>query len=154
MADLTAAADLRVLGEAYTEKWLLDTSIARTIYKGTPIMIDQSADTVNASHWVSTVTTLVADVFLGIAAENKSVTLAADQKTYIEVYTYPTILGFKSTVFTDGADNGLGVFMSDNATLVGVAGASGVPELGIVHLVKDGYCYVALNTPFICVNAT
>ena len=154
MADLVAAADLRVLGEAYTEKYLLDTVAAHVIYKGTPMIVDQDVDaTGKLVPFISTVVVAATDVFMGIAAENKSVTIGALENTYIECYVYPTILGFKSAVFTAGVDNGVAVYADDSGLLVGVAGIGAHPYLGKVFKVEGGYCYVSLSAPYICVGA-
>ena len=154
MADLTAQADLRPLGEAYTEKFLIDTTAAHTIYRGTAMIVDQTvAGDGPLVPFVAATVVAPEDVFMGIAAENKSVTIGALENTYIECYTYPTVLGFVSAVFTDGADTGKAVYMDDSGTLVGVAGVANQPYIGIVHRVLDGYCYVALSRPFVCTGA-
>ena len=68
----------------------------------------------------------------------------ADEATELEVYVAPAIVGFKSTVFTN-ADLGKTVYMSDSATLSGTA--SDNVQIGKLHKVQDGYCYVELTTP-------
>ena len=154
MADLTASADLRVLGEAYTQKYLIDTTAAHTIYKGTAMIVDQDVDgTGPLCPFISSVVVAPTDVAMGIAAEDKSVTIGAIEDTRIECYVYPTILGFKSAVFTNGADNGLGVYMDDSGTLVGVAGVANQPYIGILHGVWGGYAYVRIHPPTICTGA-
>lgn len=150
MADLTADAQIRFLGEGKTERFFLDTSVAQTIYKGQPLIIDQSEDTVNATGFVDATVVAVTDVFLGIAAEGKTVALAAPETTEIEVYVWPSIVGFKSTVFTN-ADLGKAVTMSDSGTLSVTTLAN--PPIGTLFKVEDGYCYVALDTPKIASGA-
>jgi hypothetical protein len=153
MADLTADANIRLLGEAKTEKWFLNTTTAvRQAFKGQPMIIDQSVDTLNAEPFVTATVVAATDVCLGIAAEGKTVILNDPEKTEIEIYTYPSIVGFKSTVFTT-ADLGKEVYMSDSATLVGVAGIAQNPWIGQLFKVEDGYCYVKLNTPVVCAGA-
>ena len=68
----------------------------------------------------------------------------------IEFYVYPTIIGFKSAVYTD-ADVGDTVYMSDSGTLSATAGDN--PELGKLKRVRDGYAYVILSSPTICASA-
>lgn len=146
MADLTYDAQLRLLGESKSEKWHLDTSGAQTIYKGQPMMIDQSVDTLNARGFVDATVVDPADVILGIAAEGKSVVSGGDETTEIEIYVWPSIIGFKSAVFTN-ADLGKTVYMSDSGTLSATAADN--PEIGTLDKVEDGYCYVRLSTPHI-----
>ena len=68
----------------------------------------------------------------------------------IEAYVQPTIVGFKSTVFTD-ASMGAAVYMSDTTTLSTTAADN--PVIGKVHRVLDGYVYVRLASPAICTGA-
>jgi len=151
MADLTANAPLRVMGEVYTEKFILDTSAAQTVYKGQPMIVDQSEDTTNIRGYVDATVVAATDVFVGIATEGKSVTLNDTEDTEIEVYVGPTIVGFKSTVFSDGADLGKTVYMSDSATLSETAGDN--PQIGKLVRVRDGYAFVELSAPQICTGA-
>lgn len=151
MADLTAAAPLRFWGEPRTEKWVLDNSAAQSIYKGQPMIIDQSADTVYVRGFVDATVVAATDIFVGIAAENATVaTTDTETDNKIEVYVWPTIIGFKSTVFTD-ADVGDTVYMSDSATLSATVGDN--PQIGKLNRVEDGYAYVQLITPQICTGA-
>lgn len=149
MAALTGPAPLRIFGTAYTRKLILNTSAAQICYKGEPLYINQSLDSVNVTgHKTTTAPEAVAatDAFVGIAAENKTVALG-DPETVkdsgIEAYVEPTILGFKSAVFTN-ADIGLGVYMPDSATLAGVASVADCPYIGILQFVENGYAYVKL----------
>lgn len=152
MADLTAAAPLRFFPGAriVSELWKLDTSGAQTIYKGQPIILDISVDTVYARGYVDATTVAADDIFLGIAAENKSVASGAAETTELEIYVWPTIVGFKSAVYTD-ADVGDTVYMSDSATLSATAADN--PMLGKLHRVVDGYAYVQLVTPAVTTGA-
>lgn len=157
MAALTADAQLRICGPAYTRKLILDTSSAQTVYKGQPLYLNQSLDAVNMiAHIDITHPEAVAadDAFVGIAAEGKAVAASAteDAKTAgVEAYVEPTIVGFKSAVFTN-ASIGLGVYMPDSATLAGVASAADCPYIGILQFVEDGYAYVKLVTQ-VCTGA-
>lgn len=151
MADLTADAYVKVYGKAYTEKWVLDNSAAQTIYKGQPMIIDQSEDTVNLRGFVDATVVAATDIFVGIAEEGATV-LTTDTETdnEISVYTWPTILGFPGSVFTD-ADVGDTVYMSDSGTLSATAADN--PQIGKLHRVKDGFQYVQIISPQICSGA-
>jgi len=157
MANLSQDAPLRIMGVASTEKFHCDSSSAQTIYKGQPLLINQSVDTLYAVAWADASGEGIvdaADVFLGIAAEGKSVAASAsetDVKSWIEAYVGPTIVGFKSTVFTN-ADLGKTVYMSDSGTLDGST-ATDNPQLGKLHRVEDGYAFVELVTPQVCTGA-
>lgn len=150
MADLTANAPIRFLGEVYTEEYFIDTAAARTIYKGQPMLIDQDVDTANVVQYVDSVTVAATDVFVGIAAEPASVASGAPQTTPIKVYVGPTIVGFPSAVFA-AADLGKTVYMSDSATLSSTAADN--PQLGKLVAVRDGYCFVELSAPQVCTGA-
>jgi hypothetical protein len=156
MADLSANAPLRIWGQPTTRRFILDTSAARTVYKGQPMIVDQSVDaTGNIVQFVDAVVVAADDVFVGIAAEAKSVASGGAETLEaagIEVYIEPTIVGFKSTVFTDGASVGLGVYMTDSATLAGIASVADNPVIGKLMWVEDGYAYVKLQTA-ICTGA-
>jgi len=145
MANLTADAPLRILGEGYTEKWIMDTSGAQTLYKGAPAVLDANVDTVYV-HTSAGLTLVDGDVFVGIAAEQKTVAAGAVENTYVELYTWPTILGFKSTALTN-ADAGKPVWMSDTGTLTASGGA--YPRIGNLYVVKDGFAFVRLDSPFV-----
>jgi hypothetical protein len=151
MADLTANASLRVWGEAYTEKWVLDNSAAQTIYTGHPMIIDQSEDTVYPRGFLDATVVAATDIFVGIAAEPATVATAdTETDNEIELYVEPTIIGFKSAVYTD-ADVGDTVYMSDSGTLSATAADN--PELGRLKRVRDGYAYVILVSPNVCTGA-
>jgi len=154
MADLTKNAPLRIWGEAVTRKFILDTSAAQTIYKGQPLIVDQDVDaTGNLRGYVDATTVTATDVFIGIAAEGKSVALG-DPETLvasgIEVYIEPTIVGFVSSVFTDGASAGATVYMSDSGTLSTTVADN--PMIGKLMWVEGGYAYVKLALA-ICTGA-
>lgn len=150
MADLTANAYLKIMGEAHTEKWKLDTSAAQTIYKGQPMILDISVDTVNVRGFVTATVVAADDIFIGIAAEDASVAVGAAETTEIEIYTYPTIVGFPGSVFTD-ADVGDTMYMSDSSTLSATAADN--PMIGKLHRVRDGFQYVQLSSPTVCTGA-
>jgi len=151
MADLTTNAYVKVAGEATTEIWVLDNSAVQTIYKGQPMIIDQSADTVYIRGFVDATTVVATDIFVGIAEEPASVATAdTETDNKISVYVWPTILGFPGAVFTD-ADVGDTMYMSDSGTLSATAGDN--PQVGKLHRVKDGFQYVQLISPQICTGA-
>jgi hypothetical protein len=150
MADLTADAYLRIWGEATIQEWILTTSSAQTIYKGQPMYLDISADTVYALGFVNSQTVAADDIFLGIAAEPKTVASGATENTKIKIYTEPTIVGFPGAVFTD-ADVGDTMYMSDSATLSATAGDN--PEIGKLVRVEGGFQYVRLSSPTVTTGA-
>ena len=151
MADLTADADIRLKGEGKTERFVMDTSAAQTIYKGQPVMIDQTTDTIYVVGYVDGIDVAPTDVFMGIAAEKKSVTLAATEVTEIDCYVWPSIVGFKSTVFTLTSKLGATIYMSDSGTL-SVTAADNV-QIGTLFKIDDGYCYVKLSAPQVCAGS-
>ena len=152
MADLTKNAPIRILGEGYTEEWVLDNSAAQTVYKGQPCIIDQSADTVYLRGFVDALTVAATDIFVGIAAEGPIAVATTDTETdnKIKVWVEPTIVGFKSAVYTN-ADVGDTVYMSDSATLSATPDDN--PVLGKLVQVLDGFAYVRLSSPTICAAA-
>ncbi len=152
MADLTADAPLRFWGEnVETEKWGVDSSTAQTIYKGQPMILDISVDTLFLTPYIDSLVVAADDIFIGIAAEGMVQASGAVQGAEeLMVYVNGTILGFKSAVFTD-ADVGDTVYMSDSGVLS--ATAADDPMLGKLHRVVDGYAYVQLITPTITTGA-
>jgi hypothetical protein len=129
----------------------MDTSAAQTIYKGQPVMIDQTTDTLYMVGYVDGIDVAPTDVFMGIAAEKKSVLLSGAETTEIELYVGPTIVGFKSTVFTLNSKLGSTVYMSDSSTL-SVTAADNV-QIGTLFKIDDGYCYVKLSAPQVCAGS-
>lgn len=150
MADLSKDAPLRIWGGMNTEKWALDSSAAQTVYKGQPMIIDGSEDTVNLRGFVDATVVAATDVFVGIAVEGAEVALGAAETREIEVYVGPTVVGFAGAVFTN-ADVGKTVYMSDSGTLSTTAADN--PQIGKLHRVKDGFQYVELISPQICTGA-
>lgn len=150
MADLTKDSALRIWGEVTSEKWVLDTSAAQTVYKGQPMILDGSEDTVNARGFVDATVVAATDVFVGIALEGASVGAGDPETTEIELAVGPTIVGFPGSVFTN-ADVGKTVYMSDSGTLSSTVGDN--PQIGKLHRVKNGFQYVELSAPQICTGA-
>lgn len=152
MADLTKNAPLRTMGEGYTEEWVLDNSAAQTVYKGQPCIIDQSEDTIYLRGFVDATVVAPTDIFVGIAAEGPIAVATADTEVNnkIKVWVEPTIVGFKSTVFTN-ADVGDTVYMSDSGTLSATVADN--PMIGKLTQVLDGFAWVRLSSPTICAGA-
>jgi len=151
MADLTMDAAIRVWGVAYTDKWVLDNSAAQTIYKGQPMILDISEDTVYVRAYIDATVVAADDIFIGIAAEAGSVaTTDTETDNEIEIIVGPSIVGIKGATYTD-ADVGDTMYMSDSKTLS--ATATDNPLLGKLFRVKDGYQYVLLDTPSVCTGA-
>ncbi len=154
MADLTTDAYLKWSRDPDSEIWVLDNSAAQTIYKGQPMILDLSEDTVYVRGFVDATVVAATDIFIGIAAEGKTV-LTTDTETdnTIEIYvegTHGTVIGFPGSVFTD-ADVGDTVYMSDSATLSATVGDN--PQIGKLVRVKDGFQYVRIISPTICAGA-
>jgi Flp pilus assembly protein TadG len=149
--DLTKDANLRFKGPVYTEQFLLDTAAAVKVYRGQPMLIDVNVDT---GHVVAfndaAVTVASGDVCVGIACEPHNVVLNDPETQVVNVYTWPTIVGFKmaaADTFTN-EDLGKKMYMSGSGTLS--LTATGNPFMGYVYSVEDWYCYVKLSTPQIC----
>lgn len=152
MADLTKNASLRIMGEGYTQEFILDNSAAQTVYKGSPMILDLSEDTLYPRAYVDATVVAATDVFVGIAAEGviSVATTDTEGSKKVMVWVGPTIVGFKSAVFDD-ADLGKTVYMSDSGTLSETAADN--PQIGKLHRVLDGYAFVELTAPQICTGA-
>jgi hypothetical protein len=150
MANLAADAPLRFWGKVTSEKWALDTSAAQTVYKGQPMIIDQSEDTLLVRGFVDATVVAATDIFIGIAMEGAAVLIGAAETTEVEIAVEPTIVGFAGSVFTN-ADVGDTVYMSDSGTLSATAADN--PMIGKLVRVKNGFQYVRLSTPTICAGA-
>lgn len=148
MANLTQGRDLSLRRPTtlFTEHFNVDTSVARTIYRGGPVILDKSVDTVNIVDWVSSVTLVTAvDIFIGIA--NETITVAAgdlEATKEIDVITDGEV-GFASASFTD-ADIGKTVIFTDSGTLAVGTGSSTQCTAGKITRVANGYVYVQLTT--------
>lgn len=145
MTNLSADAPLRFKGEPKIEIFILDTSTTQIVYKGEGLVVDQDVDA-ELAHTARSLTLVDGDVFLAIAAEGKTVLTGEAERTEIEAYVFPSIIGFKSTVFTT-ADLGKTVYMSDTGTLSESNGA--YPRIGKLFKVEDGFAYVELDSPFV-----
>jgi hypothetical protein len=151
MTDLSSDAPIRIRGLAYTDKFPIDTSAAFQFWKGQPVILDIAAgDTTHVRPYVDAYAVAATDVCVGIAAEAKLVASGDPETTEIEVFVGPTIVGFLSAVFTL-ANLGIPVYKSDSNVLSGTVGDN--PLLGKLVDVRDGYCWVELETPVICSGA-
>jgi hypothetical protein len=150
MADLVNDSYIKVSGKAYSEEWILDTSAAQTIYKGQPMILDISEDTVFVRGFVTATVVAADDIFIGIANEDAAVALGDPETTKIEILIEPTIVGIPGTAFTD-ADVGDTMYFSDSATLSATAADN--PQAGKLVRVREGYQYVRLSSPTICAGA-
>ena len=75
---------------------------------------------------------------------------AVEANSLVKVYIAPTIVGFKSAVYTN-ADLGATVYMSDSSVLSATAADN--PQIGKLHRVEGGYAYVELVSPQVCTGA-
>jgi hypothetical protein len=157
MTAITKDQPLRVFGKPVMKKWILDSSIAQTWYRGEALIIDQTADAVNATpvHAIANPAVANNDVFVGIAMEGGSFpisTLEGLSTTGVEAYMQPTVLGFLNNTTLTNASIGLGIYLSEGNQLVLVASVDDIPYIGILQFVEDGYAYVKLVTQ-ICTGA-
>lgn len=157
MAAVTADQPLRVYGTPHTHKFIVDSSIAQTWYKGEALIIDQSADTVNVTpcHDITHPVVAATDVFMGIAAEGGSFAISTAEtlaSAGVEAYVEPTVLGFKNNTSLTNASAGLGIYLQNADHLDLVADAADIPYIGILQFVEDGYAYVKLVTQ-VCTGA-
>ncbi len=151
MADLTKDAPLRILGEAFMEEWPLDSNAAQTVYKGQPMYTVPGTDPDNLLAFEDADVVAATDVFIGIAANGETIAAGATEGSKkINVYVWPTIVGFKSTVYTN-ANLGATVYMSDSGTLSATAADN--PQIGKLHRVMDGYAFVQIVSPQVCTGA-
>jgi len=150
--DLTMDAHLRFKGASYTEQFLCDTAAAHVIYIGTPMIINQGTDTTHVEPFLDALEIKPEDVCVGIAAEQVTVAIAAAETTPIRCFTWPSIIGFENTTsaFTL-EDMGKKVYFSGSGLLS--LTATDNAYVGTIYGVEDGYCYVKLGTPLVCVDA-
>ena len=157
MTLISADQPLRVYGPVYTHKFIMDSSIAQTWYKGEALIIAQDDDTVNVTpvHAIANPAVENDDVFMGIAMHGGSFAISTAENltnTGVEAYVEPTVLGFKNNTTLTNASAGLGIYLSEGNQLVLVASAADIPYIGILQYVEDGYAYVKLVTQ-VCTGA-
>lgn len=146
MTALTADAPLMFLGPVYTEKWPLTLDVYPiSLFKGAPIIIDVSTDDQGIVP-ADGITMASGDVFAGIAAERGVSAVGQVEPTRIEVFVWPTIVGFPTTSF-DLGDLGKSISMSDSGTLTLTPGT--YPVIGSIYTIRSGYCYVLLEAPYV-----
>ena len=155
MADLTRDASLRFEGEITQREVVLDSSAAQTIYRGQPMILDISEDTIYARGYLDATVVAADDIFVGVALEGATVaTTDTDTDTSkqkkIKIVTEPTIVGIKGTTF-DASAQGDTMYMSDSSTLSATAADN--PMIGKLVDVYDGYQFVRLSTPTVCTGA-
>ena len=115
------------------------------------MILDLSEDTIYPRGFVDATVVAATDIFVGIAAEGKVVaTTDTETDNEILIYLYPSIIGFKSAVFTD-ADVGDTMYMSDSGTLSATAADN--PQIGKLQRVKNGTAWVQISAPTICTGA-
>ena len=147
MAEFTVDLPLRFRydKELFVEKWTCDTGTAATFYRGQPVILDASLDTLNVRPYTSSPALVAGDICVGIALEHKVVlTTDVEASTVIEVAGPGSIVGFVNASFTN-ADVGKAVAYT-GATLaaVAIAGAAASCPLGYLLRVEDSYAYVKL----------
>jgi hypothetical protein len=157
MTAITKDQGFRVQGREYCEKFILDSSIAQTWYRGEEVIIDQSADSVNLTpvHDITHPVVASTDVFMGIAKEGGAFVISTAEnleKAGVECWVEPTVLGFKNNTSLTNASAGLGIYLSEGNQLVLVASVADIPYIGILQFVEDGFAYVKLVTQ-VCTGA-
>lgn len=144
MAALTKDRALRFKGEPKTERFIMNTSAAFHAYKGNPMVIDINVDNTYVVPY-HTVAVADNDIFVGIAAEEKSVASGDPETTEIEVYVWPSIIGFKDAtpVFTN---NDLGGYVWLDGDTLAIANGT-YPRIGTLYKIEDGYAFVRIDSP-------
>jgi hypothetical protein len=146
MTEHTTNAPLRFSDdEVKVRKEILDDSAAQHVYRGDPLIMDVSEDTLYLRRYLdATVLVTATDVFIGFALEEKAVaTTDTEVANEIEVVESGYV-GIKSTVFTN-ADRGKYVVMTSSDTLAAGVIAAGNLGIGRLAYVEDGYAYVLVN---------
>jgi len=147
MADLSKDRGLRLgPGEHHIREWVLDNSAAQTVYKGQPMIIDNSEDTVYLRGWIDATALTSSDRFVGINASAQVDVATTDTETDNKVDVIMSgLVGFPTSTVTD-ADAGEMATMTDSSLVVAGSGAGANNlEIGYVAYVEDSYVYVALN---------
>ena len=145
MADRTRNAMLRKLYPKMLIEfpWILDNSAAQTVYRGCPMMIDPTADTLYAVVYKDSVTKVAGDVFLGIAdAPITIATTETEGDVEVDLIMSGPVGFLNDFSFTD-ADAGKAVYFSDSQVLTTTAGANLL--VGNIMYVQNGYVFVYIN---------
>lgn len=145
MADLTASryVSMRWPNLCQIEMWAIDTSVARSIYKGQPVILDMNVDDKNIAQFVDAVVLAAGDVTVGIALEPAEVE-AGDAETKKIPVLMSGQIGFIQAGFTD-ADVGKIVYFSDSGLLTVTKDGNNTLKIGNIARVIDGLVYVAIN---------
>jgi hypothetical protein len=146
MAAVTADISLRIAGPEYVKLFPMNSSIAQKWYKGEPLVISAADGSyVTPVHDVSNPEMVAASVFMGIAIEGGSNVISAAETLANGVWAYiePTIVGFKSTVYTTNANAGKTLYWESGALSTE---STDTPPLGKFMWAEDGYMYVMLST--------
>lgn len=145
-ATLTQDLNIAVKGPVAMEKWYISNVAAQTVFKGMAMVISQATDTTHPiiADGYTMVTT---DAFLGIAAGGAVQAISpAPMVNYVQVYTWPTIVGFPSAVFTDAAIGKLVSVSAYTATGITLSASGGAyPTIGQLLRVENGYAYVIIT---------
>ena len=147
MADLSRDGGYRLgPGEHHIREWVLNNSVAQTVYKRQPLIIDADVDTVYLVGYVdATVLTTATDLFVGICASAQTAVLTTDTETDNVVDVIMSgLVGFPTSALTD-ANIGDIATMADSATVGVDTEAAGFLSIGRIMYVEDGFVYVSLN---------
>jgi predicted RecA/RadA family phage recombinase len=157
MADLTVDNSIRLgPGAHHIREWVLDNKTAQTVYKGQPMILLASSDTLYVRGYIAaTVLTTTDDKFIGINASAQKSARTTDNETANTVDIIMSgIVGLPNAALTD-ADIGKTASMTGSATVVAAAGGAANCEIGRIMYVEDGYVYVKINAagggaPILC----
>lgn len=145
MADLSRNQNLRFTKPApFVRKWVLDNSAAQHPYRGSPMMLDASEDTIYARVFDSNVTETTGDVFLGVSLGEVDVATTDTETDNVAEIAMLGIVGFVNNFSLTDADAGKAVYFSDEGTLTTTANSNFGPA-GYIIGVEDGYVYVNIN---------
>lgn len=149
MADLVADNnDITPDGGSYDFEVTADSSTAQTIYKGHPLIIDASADTVHVRAWNSgDAFDRTLDIFVGLAAEGAVISQGSSEaantlNAWTGVISIPNDQGWTDSTI------GLDVWMPDSGTfeLSRTAGALFIGKIYSIA-VDDADVFIALKDP-------
>ena len=147
MADLSHDGGYRLgPGEHHIREWVLNNSVAQTVYKRQPLIIDADVDTLYLVGFVDATTlTTATDLFVGICASAEKSVATTDTETDNKVDVIMSgLVGFPTSTLTD-ANVGDIATMVDSATVGVDTEAAGFLSIGRIMYVEDGFVYVSLN---------
>jgi hypothetical protein len=149
-ASLTQDLNIVLKGQDYFEKFLLSNTAAQQVYKGMAMVISQGSDSTHViiADGYSMQTN---DVFVGIAAGQASIANGAAMTQYVQVYTWPSIVGFVNSGSLTDASIGktyyVSGYSSTGQTLTVSTGA--YPIIGTLFRVENGYAFFIISMPWI-----